>query len=69
MSTTRLIASASALALAAALAGCATTEAGAGASSPYAGRHDHNRDAKQGGAVSDTRPAAPVTRKSLRPAS
>lgn len=49
------------------LSGCATS--GAADTSPYAGRHDHNRDAKQGFAAPATTPAAPVARKgSLRPA-
>jgi hypothetical protein len=64
----KLIAAAAAIALFGTLGGCATLEAGSGGTSPYAGRHDHNRDAKQGAAPSYT-PTAPVTRKSLRPAS
>ena len=56
-----------AIALIAVLAGCAG--AGAGSSTPYAGRHDHQRDAKQGSAPSTVPPAVPATRKSLRPAS
>lgn len=68
MLTTKLIAAAAAAVFVGMLAGCATPGAGAGDTSPYAGRHDHNRDAKQGAASSYT-PSAPVTRKSLRPAS
>ena len=50
------------------LGGCAT--AGSEVQpSPYAGRHDHMRDAKQGPAPSAVLPQAPSTRKSLRPAS
>lgn len=68
MLKTRLIASAGAIALVAALGGCAS--AGGGSTSPYAGRHDHQRDAKQGAGPSATAaPSAPSTRKSLRPAS
>lgn len=63
----KLIAAAAAAALVGALGGCATPDAGAG--STYAGRHDHNRDAKQGAASSYTAPSAPVRRGSLRPAS
>ena len=63
----RLIASAAAVALVAGLGGCAS--AGSGASSPYAGPHNHVRDAKQGAGPSVVQPAAPYTRKSLRPAS
>jgi len=56
------------LAAAVALGGCAS--AGGGSSAPYAGPHNHTRDAKQGPAPSSTAlPAAPSTRKSLRPAS
>jgi uncharacterized protein YceK len=55
------------LAAAVALGGCAS--AGSGASGPYAGPHNHMRDAKQGTAPSAVQPAAPYTRKSLRPAS
>lgn len=65
----RLIAGGAAIALVGALGGCATPEAGTGGTSPYAGRHDHNRDAKQGAASSYTTPTAPVRRGSLRPAS
>ena len=64
----KLIVAAAAITLVGTLGGCATLEAGSGGTSPYAGRHDHNRDAKQGAAPSYT-PTAPVTRKSLRPAS
>jgi hypothetical protein len=67
MLTTKLIAAAAAAVFVAALGGCATPGAAAGDTSPYAGRHDHSRDAKQGPA-SAYRPSAPVTRKSLRPA-
>ena len=68
MLKTKLIASAAALALIAALGGCAS--AGNGSTSPYAGPHNHQRDAKQGPAPSATTlPSAPSTRKSLRPAS
>ena len=67
MLNTRLIASAAALAFAAALGGCATPSGDA--ANPYAGRHDHQRDAKQGGAPSTSHPTAPFTRKSLRPVS
>ena len=63
----KLVASVVALALIGALGGCAS--AGSGSTSPYAGRHDHQRDAKQGLASSAAPPAAPFTRKSLRPAS
>jgi hypothetical protein len=49
------------------LGGCAAMSAGWGDTSPYAGRHDHNRDAKQGTA-SPYVPSAPVRRSSLRPA-
>lgn len=62
----KLIAAAAAMAMGAALGGCAT--AGAGDTAPYAGRHNHQRDAKQGAAAPVT-PAAPVMRKSLRPVS
>lgn len=56
------------LAAALALGGCAS--AGSGASStPYAGPHNHVRDAKQGPAPSAVPPQAPFTRKSLRPVS
>jgi hypothetical protein len=55
-----------AIALIAVLAGCAS--AGAGSSAPYAGRHDHQRDAKQGSVPSQAQPSTPATRKSLRPA-
>lgn len=55
------------LAAAVALGGCAT--AGGGASGPYAGPHNHVRDAKQGPAPSAVLPQAPSTRKSLRPVS
>lgn len=55
------------LAAAVALGGCAS--AGGGASGPYAGPHNHMRDAKQGAAPSAVQPAAPYTRRSLRPAS
>jgi hypothetical protein len=55
------------LAAAVALGGC--TSAGGGSSSPYAGPHNHVRDAKQGPAPSAVQPAAPYTRKSLRPVS
>ena len=54
------------LAAAVALGGCAS--AGGGASGPYAGPHNHMRDAKQGPALT-AQPTAPSTRKSLRPAS
>lgn len=64
----KLIAAAAAIALVGTLGGCASTDAGAGSTSPYAGRHDHNRDAKQGAASSYTTPSAPVRRGSLRPA-
>lgn len=68
MSNTKLIASVVALAVVGALGGCAS--AGSGSTSPYAGRHDHQRDAKQGPAPSATTvPSAPSSRKSLRPAS
>ena len=67
MLKTKLVASAAALALAAVLGACATPS-GDGAS-PYAGRHDHQRDAKQGPVPSTIPPAAPSTRKSLRPVS
>lgn len=64
----KIVASAVALALVGALGGCAS--AGGGSTTPYAGRHDHQRDAKQGPAPSATAvPSAPTTRKSLRPAS
>ena len=53
--------------LAGMLGGCAS--AGGGGSGPYAGLHNHQRDAKQGAAPSAEQPAAPFTRKSLRPAS
>lgn len=63
----KLIASA-AVALVAGLGGCAS--AGGGSSSPYAGPHDHQRDAKQGAApLSSAVPSPAYTRKSLRPAS
>ena len=67
MLRTRLIASAAVLSVAAALGGCATPTAGS--ANPYAGRHDHQRDAKQGTAPSTSEPSAPFTRKSLRPVS
>ena len=68
MLKTRLFAAAVALALIGALGGCAS--AGSGSTSPYAGRHDHQRDAKQGPAPSTTVAPSPAsTRKSLRPAS
>lgn len=64
----KLIASAAAVALVAGLGGCAS--AGSGSSSPYAGPHDHQRDAKQGAAPSSSAVPSPAyTRKSLRPAS
>lgn len=65
----KLIAASAAVALVGALSGCTTLDAGAGGTSPYAGRHDHQRDAKQGSVGSVTAPSAPFTRKSLRPAS
>jgi hypothetical protein len=55
------------LTAAVALGGCAS--AGGGASGPYAGPHNHIRDAKQGPAPLTAQPTAPSTRKSLRPAS
>ena len=55
------------LAAAVALGGCAS--AGSGASGPYAGPHNHMRDAKQGPAPSALPAQTPVARKSLRPAS
>lgn len=62
----KLVASLVGLALVGALGGCAS--AGSGSSTPYAGRHDHQRDAKQGAVP--TAPVAtspvPTTRKSLR---
>ena len=63
----KLIASATAIALVAGLGGCASAGSGA-SSSPYAGPHNHQRDAKQGTAGSPVQPGAPATRKSLRPA-
>jgi hypothetical protein len=58
------------LAAAVALGGCAAAGSGGTGASPYAGRHDHNRDAKQGVAGSPaTAPQAPIRRGSLRPAS
>ena len=64
----KLVAAAVALALIGALGGCAS--AGSGSATPYAGRHDHQRDAKQGPAPSATAAPSPAfTRKSLRPAS
>jgi hypothetical protein len=68
MSKAKLIAAAAAIAVVGALGGCATPDAGSGSTSPYAGRHNHNRDAKQGAASAYTTPSAPVRRKSLRPA-
>ena len=65
----KLIAAAAAIAVLGALSGCATREAATGAASPYAGRHNHNRDAKQGAAPSYATPSTPVRRGSLRPAS
>lgn len=67
MRKAKFISSVAAIALVGALGGCAS--AGGGASSPYAGPHNHARDAKQGPAPSAAQPAAPYTRKSLRPAS
>lgn len=67
MTKAKLIASAAALALVGALSGCATP--GSDQSGPYAGAHNHVRDAKQGSAPSAVPPQAPSTRKSLRPAS
>jgi len=55
-------------AAAVALGGCASAGGGASAA-PYAGPHNHLRDAKQGPAPSTAQPAAPSTRKSLRPVS
>jgi len=63
----KLVASVLALALIGALGGCAS--AGSGSTSPYAGPHNHQRDAKQGAGPSEVQPAEPRTRKSLRPAS
>jgi hypothetical protein len=63
----KLLAAIAAAAFVVTMGGCAT--AGGGSTGPYAGRHDHNRDAKQGPAPSTAVPAAPATRKSLRPAS
>ena len=63
----KLIAAAAAVALVGTLNGCASTDAGAGNTSPYAGRHDHSRDAKQGAAPSYTAPSTQVRRGSLRP--
>jgi hypothetical protein len=58
------------LAAAVALGGCASADSGGTSASPYAGRHDHNRDAKQGVAGSPSAaPQAPIRRGSLRPAS
>ena len=57
------------LAAAVVLGGCAGTGSGGTSASPYAGRHDHNRDAKQGVAGSPAAPQAPIRRGSLRPAS
>ena len=62
------VAAAAAIALLGALGGCATLDTATGTTSPYAGRHDHNRDAKQGAAPSYTTPSTPVHRGSLRPA-
>lgn len=67
MRKARFIASIGAIALAASLGGCAS--AGAGGTGPYAGRHDHMRDAKQGAAPSAVQAQVPVRRGSLRPAS
>ena len=68
MLKTKVIVSAAGIALIAALGGCAS--AGGGSPSPYAGRHEHQRDAKQGAPASTVAPtAAPSARKSLRPAS
>lgn len=67
MLKTKLTAAAAALALVGALGGCAS--AGGGSTSPYAGPHNHQRDAKQGPGPSTVQPVAPSTRKSLRPAS
>ena len=69
MLKTKLIAAAAAIALVGVLGGCASTDAGAGSTTPYAGRHDHNRDAKQGAAPSQVTPSTPVRRQSLRPVS
>ena len=70
MSKAKLIAAAAAIALVGTLGGCATPDAGTGNNGPYAGRHNHNRDAKQGVAGSYTVPSTPpVRRGSLRPAS
>lgn len=58
------------LAAALALGGCASAGSGSTSAGPYAGRHDHNRDAKQGVAGSPTEERqAPIRRGSLRPAS
>ena len=65
MTKARLIASIGAIAFAASLGGCAS----AGGTGPYAGRHDHTRDAKQGAAPSAVQAQVPVRRGSLRPAS
>lgn len=66
----KLVAAAAAVALVGTLGGCATPNAGSGNTGPYAGKHDHNRDAKQGVAGSYTVPSTPpVRRGSLRPAS
>jgi hypothetical protein len=54
------------LAVAVALGGCAS--AGGGATGPYAGPHNHIRDAKQGPPPSTVQSAAPSRRGSLRPA-
>ena len=67
MMKAKLIASAVALALIGALVGCAS--AGSGSTTPYAGPHNHQRDAKQGPAPSETVTPPPARRKSLRPVS
>jgi hypothetical protein len=67
MTKTKLIAFTAAIALVGALSGCATD--GGGNTAPYAGPHNHMRDAKQGAAPSAVPAQTPVARKSLRPAS
>lgn len=52
------------LAGALALGGCATA-VGGDQTGPYAGRHDHMRDAKQGPALSPVQPAAAPAPKVL----
>jgi hypothetical protein len=67
MSKAKVLAVVAAAALIGALGGCAS--AGGGSTSPYAGRHEHQRDAKQGAPASSAPQTTPVRRGSLRPVS